>query len=72
MGRAAPPCHAPLATPPTWVGPHLATPLLDLATPRHASPRLKTASPCWQFAHSISGLPVVTTIPAIKEADPKV
>ena len=26
-----------LATPPTWAGPHLATLLLDLATPRHAS-----------------------------------
>ena len=38
------PLPRPLATPPTWVGPHLATPLLDLATPRHASPRLKTAS----------------------------
>jgi len=39
------------------------------------SPRLATPQdriPCWQFAHSISGLPVVTNIPAIKEVDPKV
>ena len=35
MGRAALPRR--LAAPPTWVGPHLATSLLDLATPRHAS-----------------------------------
>ena len=67
------PRRAPLPRPPCHAA-HLgrATPCHALARPRHASPRLKTASPCWQFAHSISGLPVVTNIPAIKEVDPKV